>query len=139
MVPTAISHKNTSATSTVGRRGEYNCTDTLRASKHVRHRTSGQGKHNRLQRNRHIHRRSKTYLWTCFVYNFLRFHRHPVEAWQRVFQYQHLFHSFHKPSWKVLQNKDIKLLLKIKSLFFSNKLETKIITYNLKLKILHWR
>jgi len=35
MVPTAISHKNTSATSTCGRRGEYNCTDTLRASEHA--------------------------------------------------------------------------------------------------------
>lgn len=28
MVPTAISHKNTSAMSTTGRFGEYSCTDT---------------------------------------------------------------------------------------------------------------
>lgn len=35
MVPTAISHKNTSAMSTSGRRGEYNCTDTIDNSKNL--------------------------------------------------------------------------------------------------------
>lgn len=37
MVPTAINHKNTSATSTTGRRGEYNCTETAKNKKSQKH------------------------------------------------------------------------------------------------------
>lgn len=36
MVPTAINHRNTSAMSTGGRRGEYSCTDTVERQKFLR-------------------------------------------------------------------------------------------------------
>lgn len=46
MVPTAINHKNTSAISTTGRRGEYSCTDTAENLKiQVSHIKAKWGKH----------------------------------------------------------------------------------------------